>query len=38
MDNTNNLLAGQTWKFKAISFSSDDNKIDHCDYHEVTGW
>ena len=37
-DNTNNLLSGQTWKFKAMALISDDNKIDHCDYHEVTGW
>ena len=37
MDNTNNLLGGQTWKFKAMSLS-DVKQIDHCDYHEVTGW
>ena len=35
LDNSNNLLAGQTWKFKAMSLDSD---IDHCDYHEITGW
>lgn len=38
LDNTNNLLGGQTWKYKAMSLSSDDSKVDHCDYHEVTGW
>ena len=38
LDNTNNLLAGQTWKFKAMSMVSDDKAIDHCDFHEVTGW
>ena len=38
LDNTNNLLAGQTWKFKAMDLVSDSESIDHCDYHEVTGW
>ena len=37
LDNTNNLLGGQTWKYKAMSLSSVDS-IDHCDFHEVTGW
>ena len=38
IDNTNNLLAGQSWKFKAMGMVSDEEKIDHCDFHEVTGW
>lgn len=38
LDNTNYLLSGETWKFKAISFITNDDKIDHCDYYEVTGW
>lgn len=38
LDNTNNLLGGQTWKYKAIFLNSDVKSIDHCDYHEVTGW
>ena len=38
LDNTNNLLAGQSWKFKAMDMVSDDDIIDHCDFHEVTGW
>lgn len=37
LDNTNNLLGKQTWKFKAMSFFSD-SKVDHCDFHEITGW
>ncbi len=38
IDNTNNLLGNQTWKFKAMAFFSDEDKVDHCDFHEVTGW
>ena len=38
MDNTNNLLGNQTWKFKAMAMISDVKSIDHCDYHEITGW
>jgi len=38
IDNTNNLLSGQKWKYKAMSLGADANAIDHCDYHEVTGW
>ena len=38
MDNTNNLLKGQTWKFKAMSLYSDTKNTDHCDYHEASGW
>ena len=38
LDNTNNLLAKQTWKFKAMSLFSDAKNVDHCDYHEITGW
>ncbi len=38
LDNTNNLLAGQSWKFKAISLVSNAKSIDHCDFHEVSGW
>lgn len=37
MDNTNNLLANQTWKFKAI-FLGTHEEVDHCDYHEITSW
>ena len=36
-DNTNNLLINQTWKFKAMALSNVKD-IDHCEYHEVTGW
>ncbi len=38
MDNTNNLLAKQTWKFKAMGLFTDVKDVDHCDYHEITGW
>ncbi len=37
IDNTNNLLGQQTWKFKAFGLFTD-NTADHCDFHEVTGW
>ena len=38
VDNTNNLLKGQSWKFKAMFLGSNSENVDHCDYHEVTGW
>jgi len=37
-DNTNNILGGQNWKFKAMAYFDDVKNISHCDYHEVTGW
>lgn len=37
VDNTNNLLGQQTWKFKAMGLFTDST-ADHCDFHEVTGW
>lgn len=36
-DNTNNLLSGESWKFKAI-FLGDEKSVKKCEYHEVTGW
>lgn len=38
LDNTNNLLANQTWKYKASFMGTDEEQVDHCDYHEVTGY
>lgn len=38
IDNTNNLLGNQTWKYKAIFMDTNAEQVDHCDYHEVTGW
>ena len=38
IDNMNNLLENQKWKFKATAFVDDVKKIDHCDFYEVTGW
>lgn len=38
IDNTNNLLGNQTWKFKAMGLFDDVKNVDHCDYHEITGW
>lgn len=38
LDNMNNLLIGQTWKFKAMDMGSEVETIDHCDLHEVSGW
>ena len=37
LDNTNNLGANETWKFKAIGLFTDKN-VDHCDYKEITSW
>lgn len=38
IDNTNNLLGNETWKFKAIAMFSGVENIDHCDFHEITSW
>lgn len=38
IDNTNNLLGNQTWKFKAMAMFSGVENVDHCDYHDITGW
>lgn len=38
IDNTNNLLGNQTWKFKAIAMFSDVENVTHCEYHDITGW
>lgn len=38
IDNTNNLLGNETWKFKAMGLFTDGRTVDHCDYHEVTSW
>lgn len=36
-DYSDNLLANQTWKFKASSFD-DVKNIDHCEFHEISSW
>ena len=36
IDNTNNLLGNQTWKFKAFIWVTDV-EVDHCDFHEIDG-
>ena len=38
LDNTNNLLANQTWKYKAMFMGTNEENVDHCDYHEITGY
>ena len=38
IDNTNNLLGNETWKFKAMGLFTDGKTVDHCDFREVTGW
>lgn len=38
VDNTNNLLGNQKWKFKAMGLFTDAKNVHHCDYHEITGW
>ena len=37
LDNTNNLLENQTWKYKAM-FLGDNSTVDHCDFHKITSW
>lgn len=37
MDNTNNLGANESWKFKAMLLSTS-GEADHCEFKEVTGW
>ena len=36
--NINNLKAGDTWKFEAMSFSTDEGQIIDLDDYEVTGF
>lgn len=38
IDNTNNLLGNQTWKFKAMAMFSGTESVDHCEYHDISGW
>lgn len=38
VDNTNNLLGNQTWKYKAMFLGTEGKSVDHCDYHETTSW
>lgn len=38
IDNTNNLLGNQTWKFKAMAMFSDAKTVDHCDYHDISAY
>lgn len=38
IDNINNLKAGETWKFEATSFSTDEGQIIDLDDYEVTGF
>ena len=37
IDNTNNLLGNETWKYKAMGMFTDSD-VDHCDFREVSGW
>lgn len=37
MDNTNNLGANETWKFKAMLLSTS-GEASRCEFKEVTGW
>ena len=37
LDNTNNLLGNQTWKYKAMFIGSNE-EVDHCDFHKISGW
>lgn len=38
VDNTNNLMAYETWKFKGMALFNDINDIDHCNYKQITGF
>lgn len=37
-DSASPLLENQTWKFKASYIDTAANKIDHCDYYDITAW
>ena len=37
MANMNNLGANEKWKFKAMGLFSNQ-KVDHCDFKEITSW
>ena len=37
-DTATTLLGNQTWKYKAMFLGSNDESVDHCDYHEITSW
>lgn len=37
LDNTNNLLGKETWKFKAMGMFVNET-VDHCDFKEITGY
>lgn len=37
IDNSNNLLGNETWKYKAMGMFTNQ-KVDHCDFKEVKGW
>lgn len=38
LDNSNNLLANQTWKFKAMFMGSNSKDVAKCEYHDITSW
>lgn len=38
IDNTNNLLGKETWKYKAMAMFSEVESVDHCDFNNVEGW
>ena len=38
IDNTNNLLGKETWKFSTIDMFSEDIKINHCNFHKITAY
>ena len=35
IDNSNNLLGNQTWKYKAMFFGSNSENVHHCDFYEI---
>ena len=38
IDNTNNLLGKETWRFSTIDMFSEDIKINHCSFHKITAY
>lgn len=38
IDNTNNLLGKETWRFSTIDMFSEDIKINHCNFHKITAY
>ncbi len=38
MDNTNNVLGKESWKFNAMGLFSGAGNVDHCTFKEISAW